>query len=96
MAKIDAPVVELPKGKQFVTIPDKDLFDQRFPTIRINRYEFEAGQTYELDEPIASTVKERISACERANLRILQPKKDIESQNIMTRNGSSRGGQFAS
>lgn len=80
MPKIDAPTVPHKDTATLVTIPALDIFDQKFPTIRISRHEFHAGETYSLEEPLASTVKERIRAWERSNIRLLQPKKDVDSE----------------
>lgn len=85
MPKIDLPVTEKKPETEFVTVPEIDLFDQPFPTIRLSRHEFHAGKTYELDPATAGSLKDRIKAWEKANVRILQPRKDLESERVMHR-----------
>lgn len=89
MSKIDLPIVEAKRPlKEFVTIPETDLFDHKFPTIRVNNHEFFAGKTYELEFELASTVKERIQAWQRSDLRLVQPKRDLKSENVLAKSGS--------
>lgn len=81
MPKIDMPELEVKKSsKTFVTVPEHDIFDKPFATLRLGPHVFEAGVTYELEEPLATTLKERIRVWEKANIRLLQPKKDDVSE----------------
>lgn len=93
MPLIDTPVVEKKKpSKEYVTMPEMDVLDRKFPTIRVNHHEFHAGKTYELEAELASTVKERIRAWQKAELRLVQPKNDDKSIDVMTKNGHGGGG----
>lgn len=85
VAKVDNPSVEAPKpAKRYVTIPERDLFDQPHPAIRINHFTFASGTHY-LDAELANTVEERLLAYTRANIRILQPTRDISSEKLLER-----------
>jgi len=97
MPKIDSPEAQAVAArvtKQYVEIPERDSLDFPFPTVRINHMEFLPGQTYELEEPLASTIKERVRVWLRQTLRLMQPAKDVESENIMLRNGTSKAGHY--
>jgi len=98
MAKIDLGTTSAPKeerGKRWVEVPEKDLFDFPHPHIRVNLLDFGPGRHY-LDADLADTVEERLLAKYNADLRIMRPQQDITSQNAMNRFGSgSRTGQAA-
>lgn len=93
MPQIDVPVVEKKKpGKEYVTMPESDVLDRKFPIIRVNHRDFKPGETYELEAELASTVKERIKAWQKSQLRLVQPKSDDKSIETMTKNGQGGGG----
>lgn len=97
MSKIDVPELGqkiIEKAKQFVTIPELDLYDHVFPTIRVNHFEFHAGKTYELAHELAETVKERIHTYQKMDLRLMQNRIDDKSTKIMTKSGSAGGGEY--
>lgn len=82
-SKVDNPEVpDLKPTHRYVTIPDTDLFDQPHPPIRINSFSFGPG-THWLSNEIAGTVEERLKAYTRANVRVLQPKRDQESERLV-------------
>lgn len=92
--KVDNPVLEAkPVGKRYVTIPEFDLFDMQHPAIRINHMEFGPGQHF-LDKEIADTVEERLKAYSRGNVRILQPRRDTDAENLLNRGRGSATTNF--
>lgn len=79
-AKVDNPVVPSTKPThRYVTVPDTDLFDYPHPSIRINQHAYGPGTHY-LPSELADTVEERLKAYTRSNVRLLQPKRDMESE----------------
>lgn len=58
---------------QYVTIPEDNPLGHKFPTIRLNKYNFEPGQTYKVPVPVAATVNDRIKVYNRSCVRLLQP-----------------------
>ena len=57
---------------QYVVIPTEDPLGKPFPTIRLNKEAFEAGQTYQVPAPIASYVNDRIKVFNRSCVRLYQ------------------------
>ena len=97
MAKIDVPAVTSGttegRGKRWVEVPQKDLFDFPHPTIRVNLQEFPPGK-YFLDAELADFVEDRIRLKYQADIRIMRPSQDVTSQNAMNRFGlGARVGQ---
>lgn len=73
---------------QYVTIPHEDPLGKNFPTIRLNKEAFEAGQTYNLPVSVAAFVNERIKVFNRSCVRLFQP--DMAQDGIVrTADGSS-------
>ena len=96
MAKIDAPVTsgKEPRGKRWITVPEKDLFDFPYPTIRINLLEFPPGKHY-VDAELADFIESRIQLKFESDVRVMRPNQDYTSQNAMNRFGAgSRQGTF--
>lgn len=98
MPKIDAPAVtsspQPERGKRWVEVPERDLFDYPFSTIRINLLAFGPGKHY-VDADLADSIEERVFAKQQADIRIMRPSQDITSQNAMTRFGTGAGhGRF--
>lgn len=71
------PVASEPQF-EYVTIPDKDLFDFPHPGIGLNREHYGPG-THKLPLDIAREVKTRLAIFEAQNIRILQPRKDMRA-----------------
>lgn len=101
MPKIDLPVTNGPvataDNKRWVSIPDKDMFDMGFPTIRINRLEFAPGRHY-VDNDLADTIERLVATKVKGDVRVMSPKKDISSENAMNMYGigARSGGRAAS
>lgn len=95
MPRIDAPTtsgIEAPT-KRYVEVPDIDIFDYTFPTIRINLLEFPPGRHY-VDASIADTIEDRVRARKAADLRLLTDKPDLNSERAMNKFGTGgRSGQ---
>lgn len=98
MPKIDVPAVtnstQDERGKRWISVPDKDLFEFPFPTVRVNLMAFEAGQKYFVDAELADFLEDRIKIKEAADRRILMRNPDLKAQDAMNRFGSGRGGHF--
>jgi hypothetical protein len=100
MAKIDvAPVVTSDttsaRGKRWIVVPEKDLFDFPHPPIAINHMVFGPGKHF-LDADVADWVEDRLMRKYKSDLRVMRPQQDLTSQNAMTRFGvGSRTGVFA-
>lgn len=90
MAKIDMPVTsgKDTRGKRWVKVPEKDLFDFPHPAIRVNLQAYEPGESYFLDADVADWVENRILMKRSADIRVMRPNKDIESEMIMNQFGA--------
>lgn len=55
----------------YVTIPARDIYDYRFPDIRINEKHFPSGQTYALDPETAAVVQDRVNRRQEHDLRLM-------------------------
>lgn len=81
--KVDNPSISAPRAThRYVTIPDTDLFDYPHPAIRINQHIFGPG-THHIESELADTVEERLKAYTRSNVRLLQPKRDMDSERVV-------------
>jgi hypothetical protein len=94
MAKIDLGITSpepaaKDSGKRYVKVPEKDLFEFPFPTIRINLLEFPPGKHY-VDNGLADYIEDRIDAKQKADVRTMQRNPDITAQNAMNRFGVGR------
>jgi hypothetical protein len=97
LAKIDLGTTsakqEDERGKRWVVIPDKDLFDFPHPTVRVNLLEFPSGKHY-VDAELADFIEDRVRLKYESDIRIMRPSQDHTSQNAMNRFGiGSRQGQ---
>ena len=98
MAKIDTPAVtssnQDARGKRWIDVPEKDLFDFPYPTLRVNLQEFGPGKHF-VDADLADFLEERMKIKYQADVRIMRPSQDYTSQNIMNRFGigARSGGQ---
>jgi hypothetical protein len=97
LAKIDVAAVtsgkEEGRGKRWVEVPQKDLFDFPHPTIRVNLLEFPPGRHF-VDAELADFIEDRIKLKYQADIRIMRPSQDVTSQDAMNRFGlGSRVGQ---
>lgn len=81
------------RGKRWVEVPEKDIFDFPFPTIRINLLAFGPGKHF-VEADTADFIEERVKIREHADKRILMRNPDVQAQNAMNRFGSGRGGHF--
>lgn len=93
MPKIDMGVTSSKpeeRGKRWVEVPDRDIHEYPFPTIRINLLEFPPGKHY-VDADIADTIEQRIAIKHKADIRIMQRNPDIVTQDAMNRFGIGRG-----
>jgi hypothetical protein len=93
MPKIDNPVTSgktEERGKRWVVVPEKDLFDYTYPTIRVNMLGFGPGKHY-LDADLADFVEDRMRVKNAADIRIMRPNQDVTSQNAMNRYGPAAG-----
>lgn len=87
--KVDTPIVDQkPSVKRYVTVPEFDLFDMQHPPIKVNHLEFGPGTHY-LEEQLANTVEERLKVYARSNVRILQPRRDTDAENLLNRGRGS-------
>jgi len=93
-AKVDLPVAPPKATHRYVTIPDTDLFDMPHTPIVINGTPYGPGTHY-LESELAGTVEERLRVHTRANVRILQPKRDFDAENIVNRGRGSATTSFA-
>jgi hypothetical protein len=97
MPKIDtgvtSPKVEDARGKRWVTVPAKDLFDFPHPTVRVNLMEFPPGKHF-VDAELADFIEDRLQLKLEADIRVMRPTQDFASQHAMNRFGTgSRVGQ---
>lgn len=101
MAKIDvaattSSTVE-PRGKRWVEVPQVDLFEYPYPTIRVNLLAFGSGRHF-IDSDLADTVEERIKTKNSQDVALMQRNPDMKAVNAMDRWGIGRsgGGKFVS
>lgn len=73
---------------QFVTVPEEDPLGKAFPTIRLNKEAYSAGQTYKLPVAVAAYVNDRIKVFNKSCVRLLQPEMAQEGI-IRTSDGSA-------
>src|SRR5271154_1678033 len=66
---------------QFVTIPDEDFLGKRFPSISLNKFTLQAGQTSKVPAQIAAYFNDRIKVFNKSCVRLLQPNADLKSIN---------------
>jgi hypothetical protein len=81
------------RGKRWVEVPDKDIFEFPFPTIRVNLMAFGPGKHY-VEAGLADFIEDRVRIRQKADIAVLQRNPDNVAQNAMTRFGSGRGGNF--
>ena len=77
-AAVAAPTKPTTPEFEYVTIPERDMFDYPHPGIGHNR-EFYGPGTHKLPYDVAQEVKERLAIFEAQNIRILQPRKDLRA-----------------
>lgn len=78
------------RGKRWVEIPERDLFDFPFPAIRVNLDAYEPGQKYFVDAEVADTIEERLLTKYNADLQIMQPRQQKAVVDTMNRWGIGR------
>jgi hypothetical protein len=94
MTKIDSPAVTSstpqPRPKRWVEVPEKDIFEFTFPTIRINIHAYGPGRHY-VEADVADEIEDRLQARMKHDLRVMQRNPDMVTQNTMNRLGVARG-----
>ena len=63
---------------QYASVPAEDPLGKTFPTVRLNKYEFKAGETYHLPKEVAAYVNDRVTKFNRSCVRLLQPEMAAE------------------
>ena len=81
------------RGKRWVEVPALDIFELSFPIIRVNLQEFGPGKHY-VDAALGDWIEERVRIRQKADIALLQKSPDKKAQEVMSRNGSSRSGDF--
>jgi hypothetical protein len=66
---------------QYVTIPDEDPTGLKFPSIGLNKIEFQAGNTYHVPLAIAGYVTDRVKAFNKSVTRLFSPQVDRKALN---------------
>ena len=69
---------------QFVSIPDTDLTDRKYPSIWLNKIEFKPGETYQVPTAVAEYVTGRIKAYNRSVTRLFSPTRDYAAENAVS------------
>jgi len=64
---------------RYVTIPEDDPTGLTFPTIRRNKDEYIAGQTYNVPATVADFLNERIRVFNKSVVRLFQPNVDKDA-----------------
>lgn len=65
-----------PKDKwQYITIPEKDIYDHPFGSLAINEHVFEAGMKHFVPPDIAKELQRLITTREAYLMQLLQPRK---------------------
>jgi len=78
---------------EYVTVPERDIFDKRSQGAAINGVKFEAGQTYFLPADFAATLREILARGQRADIRILQSTPDVKA--VTDGAGNANGAVFS-
>lgn len=93
MPKIDSPTVtsgNQERSPRWVTVPDTDLYNFTFPTIRINLTPYGPGRHF-VDAITADFIEERIAVKQAEDIRAMRPQQDVTSQRAMNRFGTGAG-----
>jgi hypothetical protein len=69
---------------QYVTVPDVDLTDRKYPSIWLNKIEFQPGETYHIPPAVAEFVTGRIKAYNRSVTRLFSPTRDYAAENAVS------------
>ena len=70
---------KLSEGWEYITIPDKDIFNQPFQGFWNNRDHYKPG-THLVPPNVAGHLKERLAIWQAMNIRLLQPFVDGRAQ----------------
>ena len=88
MAKIDLAEVKAPTSSEdvyeYVTIPERDLFDMPHPNIQINETRYGPGKHY-VAKQVADVLKDRLQQYEMSNVRLMRPVRDHKAEQLMQR-----------
>jgi hypothetical protein len=68
------------KNWEYISIPAENAIGERHDSVAVNEHVFDAGQTYLVPPAVAASVKERLAVYAKACIRILQPKRDVTSE----------------
>jgi len=97
MAKIDLAEIKAPNSSEevyeYVTIPDRDLFDMPHPNIQINETKYGPGRHY-VTKQVAACLHDRLREYEMSNVRLMRPVKDHKAEQLMQRGYSPNSGQM--
>lgn len=61
---------------EYVTIPEKDMYNKPFQGIGLNGYKFERGKRYFVAPEVATELRRILDVAQRADIRILQSHPD--------------------
>lgn len=64
---------------EYVSLPEKDLFDKPFQGAAINDYRFEHGKTYFMPPDWAAELRRILAAAQKADIRLMQSTPDVKS-----------------
>lgn len=67
--------LETAPDMEYITVPDRDLFDHPFSGIWINKTEYKPG-THLVEKGIAMYLKERLDVWQQEQIRQLRPNPD--------------------
>ena len=85
--------VEIDRSQwEYVSIPERDLFDKPFQGVGLNGYKFERGKRYFVAPEVAAEVLRLVAVANRADMRILQSHPDVRAIDDQQRSGSQAGG----
>lgn len=93
MAKIDLGTTSSTqevRGKRWVEVPQKDIFDFTHEGVRINHQLYGPGKHF-VEADVADWIELRLAKKAEADLHIMRPTQDITSQNAMNRFGAGAG-----
>jgi hypothetical protein len=67
-----------------IMIPDEDPTGLKFPSIGLNKIEFQAGQSYTVPAAIATFVNERVKAYNKSVTRLFSPTRDYAAERAVS------------
>lgn len=82
------------KNWEYISIPEENALGEAHCSMGLNQHQFDPGQTYLVPPEVARTLKDRLKVYAKSCVRVLQPKRDYESENQVA-TGSTNPGQRA-